>query len=73
VLFGSFVVKKNSSYLDRLYRIEEEELSHARLTLHAASALKTRRRKGREETEHFGLNGRINHEIHENHEKEEFF
>jgi len=25
------------------------------------------------ETEHFGLNGRINHEIHENHEKEEFF
>ena len=40
----------------RIYRIGEE-LSHARLTLHAASALKTRRRKGREETEHFGLRG----------------
>jgi len=48
--------------LDRIYRIYriEEELSHARLTLHAASALKTRRRQGRGETEHFGLNGSIN-------------
>ena len=35
-----------SSLLDRIYRIEED-LSHARLTLHAASALKPRRRQGR--------------------------
>jgi len=33
-------------FLDRIYRIEED-LSHARLTLHAASALKTQRRQGR--------------------------
>ncbi|OPZ74549.1 MAG: hypothetical protein BWY82_00651 [Verrucomicrobia bacterium ADurb.Bin474] len=32
----------SSSFLDRIYRIDriEEEMSHARLTLHAASALK---------------------------------
>ena len=32
--------------LNRIYRIEED-LSHARLTLHAASALKTQSRQGR--------------------------
>ena len=50
------LILSDCSFLDRIYRIEEE-LSHARLTLHAASALKTRRRKGREETERFGLRG----------------
>jgi len=36
----------SSSLLDRIYRIEEY-LSHARLTLHAASALKPQSRQGR--------------------------
>ena len=36
----------SSSLLDRVYRIKEY-LSHARLTLHAASALKTQSRQGR--------------------------
>ena len=45
----------------RIYRIGEE-LSHARLTLHAASALKPPRRKGRE-----GLKT-LNHEERRDHE-----
>ena len=32
--------------MNRIYRIEED-MSHARLTLHAASALKAQRRQGR--------------------------
>ena len=36
----------SSSLLDRIYRIEED-LYHARLTLHAASALKPEWRQGR--------------------------
>ncbi len=58
ILYVAFLILDK---IIRLYRIEEE-LSHARLTLHAASALKTRRRKGRE-----GLKT-LNHEEREEHE-----
>ena len=46
ILLILFILSVPLLFLDRIYRIEED-LSHARLTLHAASALKTQSRQGR--------------------------
>jgi len=46
VLLNLFILSVSFLFLDRIDRIEEE-MPHARLTLHAASALKPQSRKGR--------------------------
>jgi len=49
ILLILFILSVSLLFLDRIYRIEriEEDLAHARLTLHAASSLKPQSRKGR--------------------------
>ena len=46
ILLILFILSVSLLFLDRIYRIEEE-MTHARLALHAASSLKPQSRKGR--------------------------
>ena len=44
ILLILFILSVSLLFLDRIYRIEEE-MTHARLTLHAVSSLKPQRKR----------------------------